>query len=163
MSDSCIFCKIVRGEIPAEVVERTDDAIAFADLNPMAPTHVLVIPTRHFENLGDFVAGATPHEVGSFFGLAAKIGRQAGGDGRRRAATASFRTKARTEARRSSTSTVTSWPAAAGLAAGLSVAPTSAICHVAGRGSPGMLRYAGCSRMWSEILARRCDAVREGG
>jgi len=77
----CPFCKIVRGEIPATIVARTDDALAFSDLNPQAPTHVLVIPTRHAENLGDFVRIATPHEVGAFFGLAATIGRQAGGDG----------------------------------------------------------------------------------
>ena len=44
----CIFCRIASGEIPAKVVKRTADAVAFHDLNPQAPVHVLVIPTRHF-------------------------------------------------------------------------------------------------------------------
>lgn len=43
----CIFCRIASGEIPAKVVKRTADAVAFHDLNPQAPVHVLVIPTRH--------------------------------------------------------------------------------------------------------------------
>jgi histidine triad (HIT) family protein len=43
----CIFCRIAAGEIPANVVGRMEGALAFRDLNPQAPTHVLVIPTRH--------------------------------------------------------------------------------------------------------------------
>jgi len=43
----CLFCKIVAGDIPATVVHDTDDVMAFRDLNPVAPTHVLVIPKRH--------------------------------------------------------------------------------------------------------------------
>jgi histidine triad (HIT) family protein len=43
----CIFCRIASGDIPAKVVKRTPDAVAFHDLNPQAPVHVLVIPTRH--------------------------------------------------------------------------------------------------------------------
>ncbi|MDX5333479.1 MAG: histidine triad nucleotide-binding protein [Gammaproteobacteria bacterium] len=50
MSD-CIFCKIAAGEIPADVVYQDDDVIAFRDLNPQAPTHVLVIPRKHIETL----------------------------------------------------------------------------------------------------------------
>lgn len=45
--DSCLFCKIVRSEIPATVVLDNDDVLAFRDLNPMAPMHVLVIPKLH--------------------------------------------------------------------------------------------------------------------
>lgn len=47
MPDDCLFCKIVAGDIPATVVLDTDTVLAFRDLNPMAPTHVLVIPRRH--------------------------------------------------------------------------------------------------------------------
>ncbi|HET8630325.1 MAG TPA: histidine triad nucleotide-binding protein [Thermomicrobiales bacterium] len=47
----CIFCRIARGEIPAQVVRQNDDAVAFRDLNPQAPTHVLVIPRRHIGSL----------------------------------------------------------------------------------------------------------------
>jgi histidine triad (HIT) family protein len=43
----CLFCKVVAGEIPARIVSRTDDAVAFHDIDPKAPVHVLVIPTRH--------------------------------------------------------------------------------------------------------------------
>jgi histidine triad (HIT) family protein len=43
----CLFCKIVAGEVPAEVVATSGQAIAFRDLHPQAPTHVLVIPRRH--------------------------------------------------------------------------------------------------------------------
>jgi histidine triad (HIT) family protein len=46
----CIFCRIVAGDIPAEVVLRTDYALAFRDLNPQAPLHILVIPLRHVDN-----------------------------------------------------------------------------------------------------------------
>ena len=51
--DDCIFCKIVAGEIPADLVYEDDAVIAFRDLNPQAPTHVLVIPRRHIATLND--------------------------------------------------------------------------------------------------------------
>ena len=47
MDEDCLFCKIVRKEIPATIVVDNDDVVAFRDLNPMAPTHVLVIPKQH--------------------------------------------------------------------------------------------------------------------
>lgn len=47
----CLFCKIVAGDIPAEPVAETDLSLAFRDLNPQAPTHVLVIPKRHAADL----------------------------------------------------------------------------------------------------------------
>jgi histidine triad (HIT) family protein len=50
---SCVFCKIVAGEIPATVVARTPEAVAFRDLNPQAPTHVLVVPTRHVSGVSE--------------------------------------------------------------------------------------------------------------
>jgi len=46
----CIFCRIVAEQLPADIVDRSDHAIAFRDLNPQAPVHVLVIPRRHIEN-----------------------------------------------------------------------------------------------------------------
>jgi histidine triad (HIT) family protein len=51
MADDCIFCKIVAGEIEASRVYEDDDTVAFVDLNPQAPTHILVIPKRHFADL----------------------------------------------------------------------------------------------------------------
>jgi histidine triad (HIT) family protein len=49
-SGDCIFCRIVAGDIPADIIDRSDLAIAFRDLSPQAPVHVLVIPRRHIEN-----------------------------------------------------------------------------------------------------------------
>jgi len=50
MADDCLFCKILAGDIPADVVLETDTTFAFRDINPTAPTHVLVIPREHVEN-----------------------------------------------------------------------------------------------------------------
>ena len=49
--DNCIFCKIIRGEIPSKPVAQGDDWIAIRDINPAAPVHVLVIPRRHVESI----------------------------------------------------------------------------------------------------------------
>lgn len=76
MSD-CVFCKIAAGEIPAKVVAQDDEFVAFADLNPAAPVHLLVVPRTHvasldeIERLGEGAAGrllrfiaATAREAG---------------------------------------------------------------------------------------------------
>ena len=52
----CIFCKIARKEIPKEFLYEDGDVIAFADINPLAPVHVLVIPRRHISSVNDFMA-----------------------------------------------------------------------------------------------------------
>src|SRR5690348_437924 len=49
----CLFCKIVAGDIPSTKVYEDEHAFAFADLNPQAPTHVLVVPKRHFTDIAD--------------------------------------------------------------------------------------------------------------
>jgi histidine triad (HIT) family protein len=51
--DGCIFCSIAAGDIPAEVVARTERVLAFRDLNPQAPTHVLVISLNHHRNVAE--------------------------------------------------------------------------------------------------------------
>jgi histidine triad (HIT) family protein len=51
MPEDCLFCKIVAGELPATRVHEDDETLAFADLNPQAPTHVLVIPKRHITDV----------------------------------------------------------------------------------------------------------------
>ena len=48
----CLFCRMVAGDIPADVVLQTDRVLAFRDINPQAPTHVLVIPKEHHRNIG---------------------------------------------------------------------------------------------------------------
>lgn len=49
----CLFCKIVQGEIPAEVVYEDDQLLAFQDIQPQAPTHLLIIPRRHISTIND--------------------------------------------------------------------------------------------------------------
>jgi len=53
----CLFCKIVRNEIPAKLLFEDDDVIAFEDINPQAPVHVLVVPRRHIPTLNDLAPG----------------------------------------------------------------------------------------------------------
>lgn len=59
----CIFCKVVAGEIPAAIVKRTDRLLAFRDINPQAPTHLLVIPTHHVASLEQMRDGALIGEM----------------------------------------------------------------------------------------------------
>lgn len=53
MSADCLFCKIATGEIPAETVKQADEWVAFRDINPQAPTHILIIPRQHIPTLND--------------------------------------------------------------------------------------------------------------
>ena len=59
-SENCLFCKIVAGDIPAEIIYESESAIGFRDVNPQAPTHVLIIPREHIATINDLDAG---HEV----------------------------------------------------------------------------------------------------
>lgn len=51
----CIFCKLAAGELPASVVYETDEVLAFDDVQPQAPVHVLIVPKAHYEHLGSGV------------------------------------------------------------------------------------------------------------
>lgn len=53
---SCLFCRIARGEIPAKLVLDEPELLAFRDINPVAPTHVLIIPKRHIASLAEITA-----------------------------------------------------------------------------------------------------------
>ena len=75
MAESCLFCRIVRGEIPAKLVAETAECVAFRDINPQAPTHVLVIPREHVPSLAE---ATDPALVGRMALLAAEIARQEG-------------------------------------------------------------------------------------
>lgn len=59
MSDSCLFCRIAAGEIPADLVHEDEDLVAFRDIDPRAPVHVLVIPRRHVATPNDLRAEHT--------------------------------------------------------------------------------------------------------
>jgi histidine triad (HIT) family protein len=61
--DDCIFCRIARGDLPAQVVWESEEVIAFEDVSPQAPVHTLVIPRRHFEHLGDDIPSDVLLEV----------------------------------------------------------------------------------------------------
>jgi histidine triad (HIT) family protein len=76
MSD-CLFCRIAAGEVPADVVAESDRALAFRDINPQAPVHVLVIPRDHFDNAAE-LAHADPKLLAEVFRLAAKVAEQEG-------------------------------------------------------------------------------------
>jgi len=71
----CLFCKIAAGEIPAEIVKRTDTFVAFRDINPQAPTHVLVIPTYHVASLND---ARDPQLIGNLVAFARDLARDLG-------------------------------------------------------------------------------------
>ncbi|OOC10761.1 MULTISPECIES: histidine triad nucleotide-binding protein [Thioalkalivibrio] len=75
--EDCIFCKIVAGEIPATIVRETDDVIAFEDLHPQAPHHVLVIPRRHIATLNDLTAEDAV-TVGNMARVAAEVAAERG-------------------------------------------------------------------------------------
>jgi len=53
VADACLFCRIVRKEIPAKIVAETDDYVAFRDINPQAPVHILVVPRAHVPSLNE--------------------------------------------------------------------------------------------------------------
>ena len=73
MATDCIFCKIVAGEIPATLVKRTDRLVAFRDVSPQAPVHVLVIPTEHLASLAEVQDGRL---LGEMLMLARDIARE---------------------------------------------------------------------------------------
>lgn len=68
----CLFCSIIAGEIPAEIVLETDAAVAFRDIDPKAPTHVLVIPRVHAANVGE-LAASDPAMVGAIADAARQV------------------------------------------------------------------------------------------
>jgi histidine triad (HIT) family protein len=75
--ETCIFCKIIDGELPAKLVYEDETAVAIEDLNPQAPVHLLVVPRAHIETLG----AAKPEDealIGHLFHVAAELARQRG-------------------------------------------------------------------------------------
>ncbi len=78
MSD-CLFCKIQGGEIPVDIVFESDDVLAFRDVNPQAPTHILIIPRKHIATINDL---DEDHEflMGRLFSVAKNIAAQEGVD-----------------------------------------------------------------------------------
>ncbi len=72
LDPECIFCKIIEGQIPAEIIYRNDNVLAFNDLNPQAPTHILIIPTLHAQNAAA-VAAISPTIIAAMHRAADEI------------------------------------------------------------------------------------------
>ena len=72
MSNDCLFCRIVAGEIPATVVHETETTLAFRDIGPKAPVHVLIIPKAHHENVAS-LAEADPALAGAVLAAVAAV------------------------------------------------------------------------------------------
>ena len=82
-AEDCLFCKIVAGDIDADVVHESATTLAFRDLDPQAPTHVLVIPRSHYANAADLAAGE-PETAAHLFDAARAIAESEGlGEGYR--------------------------------------------------------------------------------
>ena len=77
MSDNCLFCKIINGDIPADIVEQTATTLAFCDINPQAKTHVLIIPKVHIESARD-LNGENIHCLSEMAEMANKIAKSEG-------------------------------------------------------------------------------------
>jgi histidine triad (HIT) family protein len=76
----CLFCKIVGGDIPADIVHESETTVAFRDLNPQAPTHVLVIPRSHYPDAAALAEGE-PSTAAHLFDAAREIAAAEGLDG----------------------------------------------------------------------------------
>jgi histidine triad (HIT) family protein len=73
----CLFCKIIKKEIPAKIIHEDSDAIAFEDVNPEAPVHILIIPRKHISTTLDIEETDAPL-IGNLFRTAARIAREKG-------------------------------------------------------------------------------------
>ena len=76
--DSNIFAKILRGEIPSKTVYEDEHALAFHDINPLSPTHILVIPKGRYVSWDDFSSRASDAEIAGFVRAVGKVARDAG-------------------------------------------------------------------------------------
>jgi histidine triad (HIT) family protein len=79
--DQNVFAKILRGEIPSQRIYEDEWAVAFHDIHPQAPVHVLVIPRGRYVSLADFAAAAGDAEIAGFFRAVGKVARQLGLEG----------------------------------------------------------------------------------
>ncbi|MEX2177932.1 MAG: histidine triad nucleotide-binding protein [Gemmatimonadaceae bacterium] len=75
MADSCLFCRIIRKEIPATIVAEDEGTIAFRDINPQAPTHIVIIPREHIPSLNEARDAAT---IGHLSLMAAQLAKAEG-------------------------------------------------------------------------------------
>ena len=77
MATDCIFCKIIAGEIPTEILYQDDDVIAFRDINPITPVHLLIVTRKHITSLAQMTDEETPL-VGKMVRAANRLAREQG-------------------------------------------------------------------------------------
>jgi len=75
--EGCLFCRIAEGKVPAKIVHRDDECVAFEDINPQGKLHVLVVPRKHIPTVNDIAPG-DEKLVGHLFSVAAKLASGAG-------------------------------------------------------------------------------------
>ena len=80
MPSDCLFCRIASGEIPATIVKKNEHAVAFRDLDPKAPTHILVIPTTHLAAARDAQGDTGEQLLGRLLAFAAQVATEQGLD-----------------------------------------------------------------------------------
>ncbi len=76
---SCLFCKILKREIPAQIVQENDHCFAFADIHPQAPKHLLVVPKAHIKSINELTV-ENAHVVGEMALMAQSVAREQGID-----------------------------------------------------------------------------------
>jgi histidine triad (HIT) family protein len=79
MEENCLFCKIAAGQIPSKIVYQDEDVVAFEDINPKAPYHVLIIPRRHIASMADLTLEDGPI-LAKIFITATKLAHEGGID-----------------------------------------------------------------------------------
>jgi histidine triad (HIT) family protein len=77
MNEDCIFCKIIAGKIPSEIRYQDEDIVAFNDIHPKAPLHLLIVPKKHIPSLAD-VTGADSSLMGHMVAVACELARKEG-------------------------------------------------------------------------------------
>ena len=73
--EDCIFCKIIKGEIPSNKVYEDDEILAFKDINPMAPVHILIVPKKHIESAND-IEEEDEKVIGRIFTVIKKLAKE---------------------------------------------------------------------------------------
>ena len=84
MGKDCVFCRIIRGETPTEILYTTEHLVVFRDIHPQAPVHLLIVPKKHIRSVNDLAADDAP-VLGELFQAAREMARRLGisGDGYR--------------------------------------------------------------------------------
>jgi histidine triad (HIT) family protein len=79
MTDSCIFCKIISGELPGTIIFRDEQATAFRDIHPAAPTHILIVPNKHIASV-NVLESEDEQLIGHLFSVAGQLAKSEGID-----------------------------------------------------------------------------------